>query len=1773
MEESIYPRLNCLEPWLCVDLEINPGTRKLIQAGMFFKLKSQSVVSKTFDGESEKDFLKTVRQLLTSETALIGHNLRRHDLLYLSEKDRYFKNHSCCIDTLELFPLVFPSIRSYRLEKAYQDSKSDPLIGKKRLNHPALDCKETCDLLEEIIGRFEKIKDSERFDAYLALLGHDGAFGNGYRKALGGSVQNTEPISAFQKALDGNICSTGISRLRELPLTEDRAHCLANLLSLIPSDPDSKTFPPRPWVRHTYPEIMELLQILRGTDCGTGTCAYCRDKFDLLTQMGKIFRFPGDPQWRNEGQKEITEAVMRGKNIIGVLPTSGGKSLTFQLPALINANATGSLTVVISPLRSLMDDQVEKLNAEHCRDDVCQISGKLNSIERTRNLRSVRAQSASSDDSEKPVPAHIVYMAPEQLRSISVIRALAARGIGLLVVDEAHCMAKWGKDFRVDYRFIPKLIEKLCKDNQLPLPPVLCLTATARQEVLKEISLCFRNWMGIELEIIDRGHSRENLEFECKVFDEDSDKEKYEALKAALTPIYLQEHAALIFCGTKRRTEELASKLEPDGFPAIGFYHGGCSREHREDVQNKFISCDLKVVLATNAFGMGVDKKDIRLIVHYDIPGSLENYIQEAGRAGRDSQTSRCILFFDPSAIDMQLDLRRRNQLRRPELRRIILAIRNEYNRKKKAGEEFPEIIISARDLVKSRIKLADLGISDDDHDETDISAGSIDEKDVNLHERVTTAIGILEEGNHLRREENVFKFIPVPFRQDSWTRIEEIINNALIPDVLKKLLLNISGYLFNRSRTDDDFKSVDLEMMADQFNVDRNQVKENIDKLCGLGVCNWGSEYIIEWVKQHHDASIPKLDNSFELLDFQIHKMKESPISYSSGPEEVQINLDKIRTESKKITSFGYVNNLSVTQDLRLLSEFGLFEIVRRQRNRIFIKWMGQISSVEDKISLLKETCKSILSFLDSSESQKGRIRSKFNHDQFGKWLSSQSLLVEKDFSEVECEQALLYMDKREIIDVVDGFSILWPRMKLVPIEERIKENYDPAYREYEDYIKDSIAQVKAIDKFALLLSINKQKALDYVDDYFKMGWDDFKKKYFKEDERRKLNIPVRDDQFKKYFGTLTKQQNKAVQSPPGQNNLVIAGPGSGKTHVLVLRTFYLVKVRQIPAKSIAILAYNRNAAIELRRRLKKLLPRDWQEINVHTFHGLALRLIGGERLHELQSEYNERSEKGVTNQRKTDAFDKILDELKETLEEYREDDEHEQLKWLDRLNGIEYLLVDELQDIGEREYDILKLLSRLESKNRDGRVYVMAVGDDDQNLYAFRGSSVEWIQKFQENFKIEERIDLPDNFRSINSIIEVSNRVISSNPVRIKDKNWVQSVPESKKNWVNLQIKQDFDSGSVVRLKVNNSAEARYAIAGEIEAIRKAFPEIKHGEICIAHHTNAESHLTKLLLDGVLPVNVLGEHKFAPRYEMGVIEVIQELEKLDPDNSNISCKQFNALLTEQFTKRKIDPSWRNSWDLFLDEKLIDISPDSLIPVKQMLWRIDEYLIGRSGQSVQTDKIASMTLHATKGLEFHTVFLFPPSFGGDKIDELRRLYFVGLSRAKVKAYLIDFPGCNSQLWDEMSKNGGDSIITRGPQSVLKSPTEDKIKLADEFRFYDTVKRLRSTGMNIFFVANQPTVTSLSKNQILDRKIDMEDMEKPKIDFWAQNHRIGRMTYQAARDLLLQINNDESNIIKVELAQVIETDTPEDARHSYNNGLDRHYYIIPRIFYRACRVR
>ena len=322
-----------------------------------------------------------------------------------------------------------------------------------------------------------------------------------------------------------------------------------------------------------------------------------------------------------KGQENIITSIINKEDVLAIMPTGGGKSICYQVPAL----CLEGITIVISPLISLMKDQVDALNTMGIKASL--INSSLSNSEYSKVLEEIE-----NDECK------IIYIAPERLDSMEFVNIIRGKNISQVAIDEAHCVSQWGHDFRVSYKKIPYFINRLGKR-----PIITAFTATASNEVREDIV----NILDLHKPAIYiTGFDRENLSINIV---KSSSKNKY-------TLDYVENHkneSGIIYASTRKEVESIYEGLLKRNY-SVAKYHAGLSNEARKEYQENFINDDIKIMVATNAFGMGIDKPNIRWVLHYNMPQSIENYYQEIGRAGRDGEDSECVLLFSPGDVHTQ---------------------------------------------------------------------------------------------------------------------------------------------------------------------------------------------------------------------------------------------------------------------------------------------------------------------------------------------------------------------------------------------------------------------------------------------------------------------------------------------------------------------------------------------------------------------------------------------------------------------------------------------------------------------------------------------------------------------------------------------------------------------------------------------------------------------------------------------------------------------------------------------------------------------------------------------------------------------------------------------------------------------------------------------------------------------------------------------------------------------------------------------------------------
>ena len=471
-----------------------------------------------------------------------------------------------------------------------------------------------------------------------------------------------------------------------------------------------------------------------------------------------------------EGQAEVVDAIMAGEHVVVVMPTGGGKSLCYQLPAMM----LDGITLVVSPLIALMKDQVDAMAARDIPTTF--INSSLSYGETNKRLSEIRRGLYK-----------LVYVAPERFRSAAFMDAIDGAKVRLFAVDEAHCISHWGHDFRPDYLRLKEAVERLGH------PQIIALTATATQKVRADIS----EQLGLaKPRFLVAGFDRPNLAL--RVIHVSTEKEKLETLKRLMKPA---TGSGIIYAATRKSVEQITAKLKMAGL-GVEPYHGGMGEAERTRAQDSFMNGRVQAIVATNAFGMGIDKRDIRFVVHYHLPGSIEAYYQEVGRAGRDGLPADCLLLFNYADTRTQQFFIEGNNPPPELIRRLYHEI---------ASFGFEQIEMSARELAQR------LG----------------EKNEMSIY----SALVVLEKAGHIERGRTTDKNIIAWLTARVDAALEQVADDSTEGSVLRELVFN--RYLNEREQTE-----VDLNAIGRTLDIGEPQLRRALRGLSSRGVIAYRNAY-----------------------------------------------------------------------------------------------------------------------------------------------------------------------------------------------------------------------------------------------------------------------------------------------------------------------------------------------------------------------------------------------------------------------------------------------------------------------------------------------------------------------------------------------------------------------------------------------------------------------------------------------------------------------------------------------------------------------------------------------------------------------------------------------------------------------------------------------------------------------------------------------------------------------------------------------------------------
>ena len=1459
------------------DTEISLNNRRICDIGA---VRSDDVVFHSSDTFEFDRFVKWAEYSC-------GHNILAHDLPILEGKVQF----DCPqIDTLYLSPLLFPKKPYHRLVK-------DEKIFSDELNNPVSDSKKCQILFEELCTAFLDLPANLKL-IYFGLLGTDFRF-KAFFQYLGfnGIIENLERQILI--VFKGEICENASlsSYIKHQPVE------LAYVLALI-STGDRFSILPR-WVSIQFPGTENILTKLRFTSCTQG-CCYCQDKLNPLNSLKRYFGYDKFRTYDGEPlQQEATQAAVNGESLLAIFPTGGGKSLTFQLPALMAGERARGLTVVISPLQSLMKDQVDHL-VEAGIVEAVTINGMLNSLERSQSYEQVYNGQAK-----------ILYISPESLRSKTLERALLSRHIVRFVVDEAHCFSAWGHDFRVDYLYIGDFIRKFQEKKHLDYPiPVSCFTATAKPKVIQDIQDYFREKLNIRFSLFVSKAIRKNLKY--SVWYKEDDEKKYQKLRDLIA-----SHACptIVYTSRVAKTIEISSRLIQDGFLARP-YNGQMDSEEKKVNQDAFLTDNVPIIVATNAFGMGVDKKDVGLVVHYDISSSLENYVQEAGRAGRDPNLeAQCHILFNVDDLEKHFSLLSRDKLSLAEIQQVWQVIKNKTRFKEK-------FCTSAYDLA--------------------LESGWRRDQGIDVETKVKTAIAALELAGYISREQNVPHVYGNSLKVSSLNQAKKLIEESELflseeqrIDTQRVIQSLISSY-YSADRTE-----TRVDYMADHLAISKQRVICAVTLLREMNIINDDldmSAYIFKGDSEN--KSKQTLKSFIELEFFLIKKLGTF--------EEIIVSLKELNGQAIDL-GISSSSVKKIRSILFFLKSKGYFDKIGNYGvDHIHIVANSKTPKWKAFFEYRKSICQHILEQLylkaleqNESSDDKKRIVVRFSVVSLKESFSLSLGLLEQPVSQNDIESALLYLSCIDAVRLEGGFLVLYNTMTIVRKELNNHRKYKQEdYQQLNEYYKQKIQQIHIVGKYANLMLESYEEAQKYIYDYFHLDYSDFINLYFK-NERKAICRNITKARYEKLFGSLSVKQKEIIDDKTSQHIVVAAGPGSGKTRVLVHKLASLILLEDVKSEQLLMLTFSRASATEFKKRLIDLVKSAAFYVDVKTFHSYCFDLLG--RVGSIEN----------------------ADHVVETATAMIQNGDVEQEKITKSV-----LVIDEAQDMSETEFN---LVTTLMSRNETMRV--IAVGDDDQNIYEFRESNSKYfaslITKFEATF-----YEMTENYRSSQAVVnfanqyslEIKNRMKSKQAIAVRrEKGLVQ--------WSQYRY-PDFEEGVVDHFVNHRQKDSRSAILTE---------------------TNEEAFIFfNLLNQGHIPVRLIqsrGDICLSNLLEFGsFLNCLKNRIGRAPIINKDIWYEAKAICQQRFS---------NSLNL---ELLLNLTKafESINQRKMYLSDWEEYVRESELQDCYEDKFKGVfisTIHKAKGQEFEDVYLILKN-QKPRVDAEKRKVYVGMTRAKNRLFI-----------------------------------------------------------------------------------------------------------------------------------------------------------------------
>jgi ATP-dependent DNA helicase RecQ len=1596
-----------LDQCLLFDIEVSEANR-IYSIGASFRGKTFLLPPGRKIGSQQ---LQDFAEFGAAATYILGHNILSHDIPRLRQIAPHLAIlRKPAIDTLYLSPLAFPANPYHRLVKNYQ-------IVRDSINDPAQDALLAGKVFAEQWQAFgdQLAAGGDAPLLYRGFLNRDADL-TGTAAALGAMgiplLAGDDLYDAFSWLAKKEGCRTAVDTIVDQLQDGTLAPApLAYVTAWLTVAGSNSVLPP--WVRHRFAQVPVILHQLRESPCKNPRCSYCREHHNPATMLQKYYGFAGfrpEPETAagTSLQEAIVAAAARNTTIFATLPTGGGKSLCFLLPALMRYLRRNMLTIVISPLQALMKDQVDNFSRQTGTKIAAALSGMLTLPERGEVLEAVRLGDVG-----------ILYVSPEQLRNHSFTSTVGQREIGAWVFDEAHCLSKWGHDFRPDYLYSIRFIREFAQREKTAIPPVQCFTATAKRDVKAEIIDIIQSELGLRVVEFAGGHERTNLHYEVWPVEK---YEKFQTILELLRARY-RSGSVVIYCAKRKQTEKLAEFLKNEGY-AVEAFHAGLEPSLKKRIQENFIDGTTPIICATNAFGMGIDKDDVRLVIHADIPGSLENYLQEAGRAGRDRDEAECILIFTEQDIEGQFRLSAMSRLSQRDIGQLLRGIRF-------ASKGGDEVVMTAGELLR-------LDVVDIDPDE--LTDGDT---------RVRTAIAWLERAGYLERNENenrVFQGKPlVRDLEEAAAKIDGLNLSAR----QRERWLAILAAMMEKRYGSKGFSADELASLSpfakaeDESDTETERVLRTLHDMADQGLLT--KETILSaYVRYKVQNSSEKILQRVMALEGDFLKVLEETAPDVAVESSVELDLRQI---NQVLLDRGH--EYSTPHSLKLilhgLSRDG--KGLAGQRGSITVKaignnrftlmlhrdWESLVKTVKVRQQAATIALQVIARGVGAETRANASLLVEFTLEAIVQGLKADLILFPQLKDPLAAaERALTFMHEQNVIDLQQGLAVFRQAMTLRLYPEAKGRRYSQAdFAPLDTHYTERNFQIHVMNEYARRALDKLSAAMRLVSSYFNDEKEDFIRRFFA-GKTKLLKRATSEQSWQRIVDDLNNDsQERIVGEKSEQNMLVLAGPGAGKTRVVAHRVAFLLRVKRIKPRSILVLCFNRSAVASLRRRLRELVGDDMNGVTTLTFHGLALRLTGRSL---------------VTAARAGNAdidFCRVIRDAVKLLSGEKEVLGLGDGPVRDALIGtFSHILVDEYQDIDGEQYELVALLAGKNLDEKDRRMTILAVGDDDQNIYRFRGANVGFIRKFHADYEAAIHY-LIENYRSTANIIGAANCLIAHNgdrmktghPIRI---NTARSELPAGGNW---QIKDPVAGGRVQRLAVADQDDQAWVVLEEMRRLQLLESSFDLESCAVLAREWKDLDKVRAVLESAgTPVSFTwGRSDSFPRLTR-IRENAMLLEYLR--NNRQAMQSASSLLAFLPKKAGEDSVWQANLRRLIDDWREETG-DTLQPVTAIEEYFYEALSDQNRAKNLGNGVFLSTVHSVKGLEFDHVFILGdwPVKEGAEAEEERRLYYVGMSRARQTLQLFTLQNSRNP---HVALLAGDFLVNRQLRPAEKHQPLDR---------------------------------------------------------------------------------------------------------------------------------